>query len=103
MTDTLTWESLPKIGDGHPSNYERLVIAGQDDNGDLEYEGEAVPCGQWHNGANRYCDGHEALYEIEYPQGWSHYPGDICPHGMYTGGSGVDLMCIRCELGDDDA
>jgi hypothetical protein len=23
-----------------------------------------------------------------------------CKHGVYVGGCGVDLMCIRCELGE---
>jgi hypothetical protein len=100
-TRTHTWESLPKIGDGHRSNHERMVIVGTDENHDLIWDGEPVPCGAWHDGHQRYCDGHEALYESEYPQGWAYYPGDICPHGRYVGGSGVDLMCINCELGDD--
>jgi hypothetical protein len=36
----------------------------------------------------------------QYPQGWSYYPGDICRHGIYTGGCGRDLMCWSCEMGD---
>lgn len=28
----------------------------------------------------------------------SEYP--YCPHGKYTGGSGVDYLCHACELGD---
>lgn len=100
-TSTHTWETLPKIGDGHPSNYDKWFRRGVDSEGDIEWDSEAVPCGEWQDGAKRYCNGHEALYEAEYPQGWAYYPGDICRHGRYTGGSGADLMCINCELGDD--
>lgn len=101
MTTTLTWKDLPQIGDGHDSNYDRAVPIGFDSEGDIEYGLEAVPCGEWFDGHKRYCDPHEQLFEAEYPQGWAYYPGDVCRHGRYVGGSGADLMCINCELGDE--
>lgn len=101
MPDTLTWKDLPALKDGHPSNYERAVPVGFDSEGDIEYGSQPVDCGEWFNGAQRFCDPHEALFEADYPQGWAYYPGDICPHGRYTGGSGADLMCQACELGED--
>jgi hypothetical protein len=39
------------------------------------------------------------MYREEYPQGWQSYPGDICPHGRYVGGVGIDHMCGFCEMG----
>ena len=41
-----------------------------------------------------------AEMEAKYPQGWRHYPGDTCKHGVYVGGCGADLMCGACESGD---
>lgn len=29
-------------------------------------------------------------------------PDGYCPHGVYTGGCGIDWMCGRCEDGDFD-
>lgn len=29
----------------------------------------------------------------------SYYDGDICPHGVYVGGCGIDWMCQWCEDG----
>ena len=46
------------------------------------------------------CEHCGPLYEKVYPQGWAYYPGDVCKHGTYVGGSGYDLMCGPCELGD---
>lgn len=47
------------------------------------------------------CDHHlEETVADDYPQGWRHYPGDVCPHGKYVGGVGWDRMCQRCELGE---
>ncbi len=45
------------------------------------------------------CEHCAPLYELRYPQGWSYYPGDVCEHGTYTGGSGIDYMCHPCEMG----
>ena len=42
----------------------------------------------------------EAEGFVTYPQGWRHYPGDTCRHGVYVGGCGADLMCGACESGD---
>lgn len=49
-----------------------------------------------------YCDREHTKEEVLkriYPQGWSHYPGDTCKHGVYVGGIGVDHMCQKCEDG----
>lgn len=45
------------------------------------------------------CDQCRPLLERCYPQGWRYYPGDCCPHGVYVGGCGPDLMCGQCEAG----
>lgn len=58
-----------------------------------------VNCGSYSSGEKMLCADHQAKYEAMYPQGWRGYPGDICRHGMYTGGSGADLMCGYCESG----
>jgi len=42
----------------------------------------------------------ECALEAKYPQGWRDYPGDICGHGVYVGGCGVDHMCFKCEEGE---
>jgi hypothetical protein len=63
-------------------------------------------CVRWEANGNRMCDpevlcvGCATRMDFEYPQGWSHYPGDICKHGKYTGGSGIDWMCGPCEMGE---
>jgi len=100
VTTTATWDSLPALKDGHPSTEGRNVRSGINTDGDIEYEWYSVPCGEWWNGGIVYCVSHQKLYEAEYPQGWQSYPGDICPHGRYTGGIGVDHMCALCEMGD---
>jgi hypothetical protein len=56
-------------------------------------------CGEWRSGTV-LCDACLAKAEQRYPQGWSYYPGDVCKHGMYTGGTGIDWMCGPCEMGD---
>jgi hypothetical protein len=61
---------------------------------------KATGCGRIEYGATLLCDMHQAQYERQYPQGWRYYPGDVCRHGMYVGGCGVDLMCGACEGGD---
>jgi hypothetical protein len=45
------------------------------------------------------CDACRPLLAVIHPQGWRYYPGDTCPHGVYVGGCGVDLMCGTCESG----
>jgi hypothetical protein len=59
-----------------------------------------VKCGTWHNGEEHYCPACESKLAKLYPQGWTAYPGDICKHGTYTGGCGVDHICPQCENGD---
>ncbi len=61
---------------------------------------EPVPCGTWYMGGKVFCEAHEAYYEQEFPQGWQSYPGDVCIHGKYTGGCGIDWMCGPCEMGE---
>lgn len=58
------------------------------------------PCGTWVTGDGRaLCDRHETQAQADYPQGWRYYPGDVCEHGVYVGGSGIDRMCGACESG----
>lgn len=96
----MSTEQLPKLKDGHDSNEYRARPVGIDEDGFTEYEGVAIPCGEWHNGHQVLCDDHEKMYTEMYPQGWASYPGDICPHGKYTGGSGRDIICGACEMGE---
>ena len=60
----------------------------------------AVYCGDWQGGSMEICNDCVPKYMESYPQGWHYYPGDLCPHGTYTGGSGVDWMCGPCEMGE---
>lgn len=53
----------------------------------------------WSAGDMGYCDACLRRLEREYPQGWRYYPGDVCEHGCYVGGCGVDWMCGACEGG----
>lgn len=50
--------------------------------------------------SNKKCYGAKRVTK-DYPQGWASYPGDMCPHGMYTGGCGIDWMCGYCESGEE--
>lgn len=59
-----------------------------------------VTCGTWFGGDKILCETCTKEFKQKYPQGWAHYPGDVCKHGRYVGGSGVDYMCIDCENGD---
>ncbi len=56
-------------------------------------------CGSWHDG-KVLCAPCEARAHLHYPQGWRYYPGDVCRHGTYVGGCGVDWICGRCEYGE---
>lgn len=95
---TLTWETIKtRLRDGHPSNVERKGRYIPEDD---MFEWVSVPCGEWYDGAQRFCDDHERLFEQDHPQGWAYYPGDVCIHGKYTGGCGPDLMCGYCEMGE---
>lgn len=58
-------------------------------------------CGHWWGGTQQFCSPCEKQIAKEYPQGYRGYPGDICKHGTYVGGSGRDLMCGLCEMGED--
>lgn len=99
--DISPWQTLPKLRDGHPSMENRRAGWELDENQEMVPRYEPVPCGDWFNGGEVFCRDHEKLFQEEYPQGWRSYPGDICPHGMYTGGSGIDWMCHQCEMGYD--
>lgn len=56
-----------------------------------------IKCGSWWAGEQCLCDSCTAKFNRLYPQGWKYYPGDVCPHGYYVGGSGIDYMCPICE------
>ncbi|MHC4752305.1 MAG: hypothetical protein ACYTFW_20825 [Planctomycetota bacterium] len=58
-------------------------------------------CGRWWGGERVFCDDCQSHYLTLYPQGWRGYPGDVCQHGMYVGGCGVDHICPACEGGWD--
>ena len=60
-----------------------------------------VQCGSWFAGEQMTCAKCEKRAEKMYPQGWRHYPGDTCRHGVYVGGCGIDYMCSRCEADQD--
>jgi len=58
-----------------------------------------VKCGTTYATHYNYCKPCLERYEETYPQGWRYYAGDVCVHGTYTGGVGVDWMCGACEGG----
>ncbi|MHA2046157.1 MAG: hypothetical protein ACW99G_15300 [Candidatus Thorarchaeota archaeon] len=57
-----------------------------------------VDCGKWYAGQREFCSDCVQEYLDKYPQGWRYYPGDVCQHGTYVGGCGVDHLCMACEL-----
>lgn len=59
-----------------------------------------VRCGAYHCGTKVLCEPCEAEAVRRYPQGWAYYPGDVCQHGAYVGGSGPDFLCGPCENGE---
>jgi|WetSurMetagenome_2_1015567.scaffolds.fasta_scaffold1149947_2 hypothetical protein len=61
-----------------------------------------VVCGTWRGGEQVFCQTCETKLHAAFPQGWHYYPGDTCKHGVYVGGCGVDLMCGRCESGEEE-
>jgi hypothetical protein len=68
---------------------------------DIVVAGERITCGHWVVGeGNVFCETHNRVMEKRYPQGWRYYPGDVCSHGRYVGGSGADWMCGPCEMGE---
>jgi len=85
----------------HPSTEVNHIREGIDGDGDIIWSETPIMCGDSAPGHGPvFCEEHEAEMVKRYPQGWSYYPGDICPHGMYTGGSGIDWMCGPCEMGE---
>lgn len=60
-----------------------------------------VECGRTQGGYEQLCDACEHAARKRYPQGWRYYAGDMCRHGAYVGGSGIDWMCGACESGED--
>lgn len=58
-----------------------------------------VECGRWWGGERVYCTNCEDRLAELYPQGWVGYPGDVCQHGVYVGGCGIDHICPACEDG----
>lgn len=69
----------------------------------LMYRRDSTPamgeCGTYFGGRQVLCRPCTEMAERKYPQGWVGYPGDVCPHGRYTGGNGADLICGACEGG----
>lgn len=59
-----------------------------------------VECGTYWAGTKQLCERCLRAFEKDYPQGWRYYPGDVCLHGRYVGGSGIDYMCGACEMGE---
>lgn len=56
-----------------------------------------IECGEYDRNGQQFCPRCLSILRLEYPQGWSYYPGDVCRHGKYVGGCGADIMCGRCE------
>ena len=77
----------------------RLMVLGYTRHGQDEVMGD---CGDYFFGETVTCGPCEEYYQAKYPQGWAHYPGDTCRHGVYVGGIGIDWMCGRCEFGEDE-
>lgn len=70
----------------------QVLVGVRDDGSEI-----LIPCGKWYMNATIYCDDCLSKLEEKYPQGWSHYAGDTCEHGVYVGGCGRDYMCAECE------
>jgi hypothetical protein len=77
-----------------------IVVATIDHGAFAKPEDVHVVCGSWRGGRRVYCEPCTDRLHLEYPQGWTAYPGDTCGHGVYVGGCGVDHMCHACEMGD---
>lgn len=68
----------------------------------FNFAGRPAKCGDSNSiDGTILCATHLREAKRRYPQGWSYYPGDRCKHGVYVGGSGRDLMCGPCEMGED--
>lgn len=74
----------------------KLMVLGYSSYGKVEHRGN---CGDYFYGETVTCGHCEEFHRAKYPQGWSYYPGDTCPHGTYVGGCGIDWMCGACEGG----
>lgn len=62
----------------------------------------SLPCEGKHSQSvisDASCDACRPLWGLLYPQGWRTYQGDVCEHGAYVGGCGIDYMCGPCEDG----
>jgi|WetSurMetagenome_2_1015567.scaffolds.fasta_scaffold280367_1 hypothetical protein len=59
-----------------------------------------MKCGDYFAGGKLLCRPCEEKAKKDYPQGWRYYPGDVCKHGTYVGGCGIDWMCGKCEMGE---
>ena len=58
-----------------------------------------IPCGMTGvHGQVVLCDECQEKQTKAYPQGWRHYPGDICIHGTYLNPN-HDCCCGDCENG----
>lgn len=75
---------------------ESVVVGTRRDGSPIE-----TACGKWWAGERMFCSSCESAYLEKYPQGWVGYPGDVCRHGRYVGGCGIDHICPQCEYGDD--
>jgi hypothetical protein len=87
MSQARTKEEIPMIGCG--VEIKRTTPGGRK----ISYK-----CGTFVGGRKVLCERCERVAEREYPQGWRGYPGDVCEHGVYVGGCGVDHICPRCEM-----
>ena len=63
----------------------------------VRYGAPDMKCGDGGTNHLEFCNSCEKRNRKAFSQGWSYYPGDICKHGAYVGGSGIDYMCGRCE------
>jgi len=65
----------------------------------IEGIGQRTWCGKPSVAGYDYCVPCTTYFEKRYPQGWRYYAGDVCMHGTYVGGCGIDWMCGGCEDG----
>ena len=70
-----------------------MYIRNQDD---LNATEVTFTCGDYTSVGLAQCDECKAKADADYPQGWVHYPGDKCKHGIYIGGD-RDCTCYKCE------
>ena len=87
--------------DRHISYTEKRYIYTDLDGVDHHTDERPVYCGDWVGGRKEICDTCLPQMNEKYPQGWRYYPGDVCIHGTYVGGCGIDWICQPCEDGLD--